>query len=594
MRRPTRTLLLVALLALGAAVAAIALWPTPDAHSLEIPVEGGTLALDGPGWRLEPPERPEVVHLAFGTCRSTSDRAPLQVRTPLGVLHATGAFHASVERDGDRLRLRATSDGGVLHLDGAPVAPGQSIERPIRRGDSGDATPPVRLARIAGRVIDTDGEPAATRVRLVAAASVVAEVDTADDGSFAFDAVPDGRSHVVVADGPRVAVAPAASDATLRLGFATALQGVVVDAVGAPITGATVEVLATDGQAPIGWHLGRTATDAAGRFGIGGLPHMTVAIRVTEPGGESHTHLDVDLAGEPMLVTLRPLPRRTLRGVVRDDAGALRTARVTFDVAGHTIAEAEAASDGSFVVHYRVAGAPTAPTLPLRASTSNASGETAIAWARPPTEPIEIVVTPAAPAAQPAANGATRQPAVRRPPTPRRGAIRGRVDGAIGVGDARRVHAFAIGPVTRGVSLQDDDRFAIDELPEGRYRVVVLASDGSGATVTDVDVRPRASADVGLLRPSPGVVLRVTATDMDDASIAHDAILESLDAPDTTPVVGRVADGEWPTGTLAFGPVPPGRYRLRVLPRDRTRVAAEETLVLDTPETLQRVRCPRR
>ncbi len=163
-----------------------------------------------------------------------------------------------------------------------------------------------------------------SRVRVRALKAGAELVTGADFDSFY--SIPDlgpGRWHLAAevpgtsrrASG-RVTVGPAAADVHLDLDFTAGatLSGEVTQGV-EPLAGATVSLSGVDVA-----HHGRTATDHAGSFGLGGLPDGTYRLVLVGHGGAPRHSEQVVVHGDrDLLVELRPA---RLSGRVLDAQGA--------------------------------------------------------------------------------------------------------------------------------------------------------------------------------------------------------------------------------------------------------------------------------
>jgi protocatechuate 3,4-dioxygenase beta subunit len=196
-----------------------------------------------------------------------------------------------------RFALAPVPLGGYrVRADHADLAPATSPLLTIT-ADRDDVALQLRPGlRLAGRVVDASGAPAAgARVRLTAAAAAGEAREVAADalGGFTFGGLAPGRVELAAAgDGATSALTPVelpragSAELVITLGDTAALAGVVVDERGEPVAGAAVSAWPDAGASAwwilVGMHRERSAAD--GTFQLRGLArHATYAVSADRP-----------------------------------------------------------------------------------------------------------------------------------------------------------------------------------------------------------------------------------------------------------------------------------------------------------------------
>ncbi|MCL4819350.1 MAG: carboxypeptidase regulatory-like domain-containing protein [Vicinamibacteria bacterium] len=433
-----------------------------------------------------------------------------------------------------------------LHATGYQEAAGGSEPQDLRRATTARRDADLEaVPRIAGTVVDAKGQPLAgasvvwvpegmpafyaSDFDLVGARSALSD----GDGRFELHVdtrrgrLPGAGALMAVRRGFAARVAPlpeAGGTARIVLEVGVPLAGRVVDESGAPLAGVAVAA-AEDGvlpQAGMPSHLllaafrgpGHVETDADGRFalGVGNRPHH---LAFHKPGFRPLVLRDqVPAEAQPRAVTLArgvEIRGRVVRGE-EPVAGVAVFARPTAE-GGDMMAlfsqradAAEAVSDaeGRFVLEGLAAGPHTvsaaeAPPLDFEEVEVEA-----------PASDVTLVLRPTATLAGSVVDGRNGEPiaafSVRLAPV--RDADE---DGAM---PFEMADAYAREEEFGGGA------FSLDEVPEGQYRLVVVAEGFLPLTVDDVTVAAHEDAEPLALRLDAGATLRGRVLDEEGQPLA--------------------------------------------------------------------------
>jgi hypothetical protein len=203
------------------------------------------------------------------------------------------------------------------------------------------------VTRLAGRVVDGEGV-AVTRgfVNVVAAEGDdgLAQMDIADDGEFAVDALEPGRYSVraLMLDGRSSEVAYASvgegeTRVTLTVSAERMLRGLVTSDAG-PVAGATVTAMPTDREVDF---FAPRRTDGGGRFAF------------TLPEGSTECDLEVDAPGFALRIFHRRLESGSVVIPVHQFGGRLRV-RLPPWSGGETLPHPWLIHDGAAVTAYTI------------------------------------------------------------------------------------------------------------------------------------------------------------------------------------------------------------------------------------------------
>lgn len=310
------------------------------------------LAEGGGGW----------VHWKQGVLMGTG------AKLAASLLVVAGGAYLVLQAPDDREELRAEElvREGVAAEDAlasARLAPSATVPSEARtvvppEPEREGAATALRPAPVAGRVLDTGGEPVA-RVRVFRSGDELAAATTAGDGSFALEHRADlAEGAQVWADSSVwLTVVPGAEHASgvlVLVARRAGADGVVLDSAGEPVAGARVTFKLRDALyrelglvrsdfAPEAW---RTHSDEQGRFefdAIGAGPR--VFLQVEAQGFRTGEVELPEGATTDLVVTLVPqTSEHLLRGIVLDARGApVGDAAVS---AGHGVVRSGA--DGRF------------------------------------------------------------------------------------------------------------------------------------------------------------------------------------------------------------------------------------------------------
>jgi protocatechuate 3,4-dioxygenase beta subunit len=439
---------------------------------------------------------------------------------------------ATVELRGTLVYAARTGDDGVATLGGvgptwAPLvahAPGYA-QAAMMLGVSGDPNVPTRVslalargAAIAGKVVDDNGAPVAgARVH---ATSVTDPFPVSDprrdgvtsgaDGTFAMPAIAPGTWRLTATHDRGVAdSAPLTVDGVhprdgvvIVLVPAGVVRGTVVDAKGAPVPAADVNVVASG---HVSWRTRRRAyADDKGQFVIRGLPRRAADVVAWHPSGASAI-ARVDLTATPDVgVKLVLDVIGAIAGTVVDKAGAsIGDAQVVAEPAftGDVTTRAEWSVRGVQQAitdqrgAFRFAGLPPGD-YKLRATRPGAS-EAAMSQTTPVTaHPGDLGVTLVVPGD-------------------------GRIVGKVALPDGTVPVAFTIAidrstPVSRATT---DGAFA-ESVLAGTHAITVAGPGFVEKTVADVKVEEGKPTDVGTITVAPGRSVSGRVLDAEGAPVA--------------------------------------------------------------------------
>jgi hypothetical protein len=385
-------------------------------------------------------------------------------------------FEASDISDGDgRFELRGLREGAwSLQGERAGLVPGrQGLEL------AAGAVLDVELVlasggRVAGRVVSAAGAgvPGAV-VRAGALTAAGPHVAADAEGRFTLRGLPPGMTWISLADGVGAQQVEIVPDATAQVEIIVPAQAVVsgrVTAGGRAVAGHIVN--AGPGPAAVGGPY-RAVTGEDGSFALGEVKPGHLRIGVTDPGGRFLHGEDLDVVhGEQRHVEL-VLADATLRVEVRaaEDARPIPDARLSY-AAQRNINTRVIITDaqGVAVLDHLSGG-----SLWLRAT---APGRL--------LAEMTVDVPP---------QGSARTVQL---DLPRSAAIEGTVELADGGPMvALRVRATGPGDDVRFASVQPDGAFVLDQLPPGRWRLVVMqrvgGADGTWKELDSTDVETTAA-----------------------------------------------------------------------------------------------------
>jgi protocatechuate 3,4-dioxygenase beta subunit len=297
-------------------------------------------------WTQDNSSRMEVRLQAAGRIRGV-------VRDPSGAVVAN-AFVGAVPSDSKedltepwQAEFAAKTDAdGRYEVDGLPLDRGWTLTASMFEGFANSAAVPCStlvaaspdavvdlalrpVARIAVLVLDPSGAPVTNaKVRCVRGDDSQSD-DVDDAGRCEFEFTRSGV-YRLTADAPGVGTGGAGAESvpgqttsvTIRLVRGASLVGVVVDDLGAPIAGATIEVFADEFR--------RQATsDANGAYRFDGLPAGKFSVSANAADHEQVSVEDVDTTpAAPLQITLRRNGRVSLR--LRTPEGGPRQGKCDF------------------------------------------------------------------------------------------------------------------------------------------------------------------------------------------------------------------------------------------------------------------------
>ncbi len=460
------------------------------------------------------------------------------VRVETRALHGEGSV-VRTGKDGS-YRVRALPEGRYRVIADEP-----RYVRVVKRSVAVPAGEVRRLdfavkrgAAIAGRVVDETGAPVAgargTVVRTTfgsaaALASLAARLENADATLSSFRSAPDGtfrQSRITPSEDYSLFVAfPAAElfrrdgislapgqtltglEVVLRRGLA--LEGIVVDAAGSPVSGAAVS-LGTEDAMRRGFkvQLRKVETDAAGHFVVRGLPEGALEVAVSKAGAALPDPVKVVLATgqspEPLRIVLEP--GASIGGFVRTKSGrpveglavfARRAKGATGRAGASNVVSLPTDSEGVFLIEglrpeetYEISMFEPEPTTRFAP---------------------QVMRTVAAPAENVILEGPTR------------GRIRGV---AVDLDTGRPIREFTVlreneafstgafpsayrpaAPGTRIEVASEDGAFELEAVPEGTWRVVVEAEGYQNGRAGGVVVSGDAPGEPLIVKLSKGRIL---------------------------------------------------------------------------------------
>jgi len=493
---------------------------------------------------LAPPATLEGKTLNAGTQRPVP-RVKLTVRTG-------GATR--VERSGPdgRYRLRGLRPGELeLKADEPRHVPWTREGLRLARGEARTLDVPLTLgATLAGRVVDEAGRPVADAKGSVSrnlggVAALLAGLRgerpsfrSRADGSFTASRLAPGENQSLSVTHPEheravlggVALTPGGTKAgllvTLRRG--AALAGTVKDAEGNPIPGAEVALTQSftvrsgrgGGRAMLrlvggGGDLPRTQSGADGRFELRGLAGGDYTLRVKAPGWATETVDPVkfapDAAPSPVDVVLAP--GAAIAGTVRRRTGGGAEGAIVFARAPGASAQGgpspdnlPTGPDGSFVLDGLRAGAVYDLQVLLGSGLGPGPSLKGVAA---PADGVEILVSGTGSIEGNAVDAKTGLPLtafdVSFEPERMGGMVfriarRAGGVGRRGTGERVRVES-------------EDGRFVLDDVPAGKWAVVVEAKGYQTARAGGVVVEEATTTDGVEVKVPPGSVLKGRVTD---------------------------------------------------------------------------------
>lgn len=286
-----------------------------------------------PGHARAGPSEPDVGELELLSARTVAGRvleggkpvagAAVQLSGRRATTGADGAFSFGGLRPGD-YEVIARSGASLGRAEVLLQSRGDALDVVVRLGPGGEITGVVRAST---------GSPVEGAEVVASASGVIVGATTARDGSYRVEALPVGR-YVVSADGAGlvgaqqdvVVAAGAVATADFTLGDAVAIRGVVVDARGGPVAGASVEARLAgaprpkDGlDEPAPGTVETAATGEDGAFELDHLPRGRFEITVEH---EAFRPLRTSLSSPSAPARLVLVGRPALDGVVLESDGA--------------------------------------------------------------------------------------------------------------------------------------------------------------------------------------------------------------------------------------------------------------------------------
>ena len=448
-------------------------------------------------------------------------------------------------------------------------------------------------AAIAGRVVDSAGEPVAG-ARLQAASQIgwtpshfpaIGRAVSGADGRFHLPGLDPGATHRLRVDHPLHApaeldvAAPAAgvtrSGVEVVLDPGTRAFGVVFGADGAPLAGATAELRPMRGSEPIfrprpllrdESRAPAATSDGEGRFAIEHVVPGRYDLWVAAAGHAPLRVPGVEVPAPPEAGDLGSVslqPGAEVAGRVRDaDGAAIAGAEVrgvyrdAFSWGGEDEPPTtKTGADGRFVL------ADLAPgqRLDLLVGAEGFVEETVVGVVAPPERPVEVELTRAA-------------------------TLAGRVVDGFGVGvPGARVHAEAEGsegrgrlrpPRSRMAAVEEDGSFVLEGVPTGAVRVIAGAEDFQDPEPLRLELAAGERREGIRIELARGGALAGRVTGPDGQPIA-DATVQAAPGQRAMPGHQARTDAE---GRYRIGGLPPGLVQVRAEHPDFVGPAREATI----------------
>jgi protocatechuate 3,4-dioxygenase beta subunit len=528
----------------------------------DIPARKGRVVVDAgeEGWAesavVTPGTSAPVVALALAPPASFEGKT-VNAETLRPVPRVKLAFRTSrgtlVERSGPdgKYRVRGLRPGEVeMKADEPRHVPWTRQGVRLGRGEAKTLDVPLTPgATLTGRVVDEDGRPVADAKGSVGRnlggfASFLAGLRggkpafrTRADGSFSATRLAPGENQSVAVTHPEhersvlggVTLTPGGTKAgllfTLRRGLV--LPGTVHDADGKPVPGAEVTLSQSrtvrssrGGNAAMMSVVGgaedlpRGKSGADGRFELRGVAGGDYTVRVKAPGFSTETVDPVKVARDVVPVPLDVVlwPGASIAGTVRRRTGSgaegfmvfARSQGVTFTPGG-ALENPPTGPDGTFLLEGLRAGA----TYDLQVMGGSPGPGPVQKGVVAPADNVEIVVTGTGRVEGSAVDGKTGQPItafdVSWEPERMGGMVfrfarRGGGRGAGGSGERVRVEA-------------EDGRFALEDVPAGKWAVVVEAKGYQTARAGGVVVEEATTTDGVEVKVPPGSLLKGRVVD---------------------------------------------------------------------------------
>ncbi len=459
-----------------------------------------------------------------------------------------------VERSGPdgKYRVRGLRPGEVeVKADEPRHVPWARDAVKLSRGEAKVLDVPLTLgATLSGRVVDEVGRPVAEANGSVGRnpggmTSFLASLRggrpafrTRADGTFAAARLAPGENQNVAVTHPEyersvlggVSLAPGGTKAglllTLRRGLV--VSGSVRDAAGTPIPGAEISLTQSvsvrssrgGGRATLNLvggsaDLPRGRSGANGRFELRGVGGGDYTLRVKAPGWASEVIDPVRVSRDAVLLPVDVVlsPGASIAGTVRRRSGggaegAFVLARMqgVSTAPGSLLENLPTGADGGFVIDGLRAGA----TYDLQVLTGGGAGPgPAQKGIVAPAEGVEIVVSGTGRIEGNAVDAKTGQPLTAFDVSyePERG-------GGMVFRVARRAGGGGRGGTGAKVRMESDDgRFALEDVPAGKWSVVVEAKGYQTARAGGVVVEEATTTDGVEVKVPPGTVLRGRVTD---------------------------------------------------------------------------------
>ncbi len=367
--------------------------------------------------------------------------------------------------------------------------PGGRSERTVRL---------VRGARLSGTVVGPGQVPVAGARVEATSAGGDDDVETDANGAWRMPVLGAGSYRVTAAaDGLATAVheieldgVTARDGVQFRLETGRQLQGVVVDAAGAPVAQADVAVHASRFDAR------HVTTGADGRFAITGLARATLTV-IALHGNVASAPIEVDLREGPAGDLRLALAPAMIAGVVVDPTGApVPEARVGARRDGVVVATANGSDVADAAGRFEIG--------PL------AAGEYRLRAEWPGTPDGNLYLTPEAGTAAAGASGVrlTLAPA---------GSITGTVQRE---GAPVGFYGIAISQHEGGLAFAEPElmrsptgRFLRGAVPPGTYVVRLVGTGFAPRTFENVEVTAGATTDLGVIAVEPGSTIRGRVVD---------------------------------------------------------------------------------